>query len=938
MDSEFLKKLDSHRSREVFAKLISLDFQENPIEQIEGRVTGGSINIDGASAVRRTCSVSMVAKEMNINEFYWGLYSKFKLEIGLKNFVDDKYPNIIWFPQGTYVITSFSTNQTTNNYTISISGKDKMCLLNGEVGGNLPASIDFGTEEYHDLETGTTYYNKIPIKQIIREALHTYALEPYHNIIIEDLEEAGLELLEYRGEEPIYLDYDLTTHQYRNATTNGNKEYRLMINDEIDEENDPPITLKELKYLSRVDLIDDEASIVWSKDDKPNTNNKRPTYKIARLEYGQTAGYNITELIYAGDLISSIGESLTSILDKIKNMLGEFEYFYDIDGRFIFRKKKNYINTSFNNIINTTDDKYVENSAYNHQVVYNFEGGNLITAYQNAPNLNNLRNDYSIWGTRKSVSGIEIPVHYRFAIDKKPKSYTSIEVTDYDINKYTPLHKEVNMKPQSSVVYTIEDYDWREIIYQMAKDYYQYGQLESFLSKVIKANPDLENDGSLYPNGRTGYEQYYIDIQGFWRDLYNPKAEPTVFEYKEDGVTSGNSSFVFDKKIYPYGLFIKEGYEVYNTAINKKERKELWKLMPTFQTNEKDKARMEMQPLLDSIKLNIEFEGNEQVFLEDKNGRYKYIITHGNEDGFEVITKKIINQISKEEIFVGYFDNENKLIVDSVKSLIDFIPEEDNWYQKVEFKEPKLIEEYLNENSLKELYINSDNEYYNYMIQSPLNIYGELDIEGKIKKDYIKYFFKEYEYYREEDDENKNLYWNKNITNAPDTLNFWMDFLDSEGELSQFAVQVVGNRPKVVNDKDIKSIYFRQVPEIIYINQDDKTTAENEEYSDYELIELADYWHYTRIKNLPKEQFSISAQGKSAQETLEQLLYNHSYCVESITLTAVPIYYLIPNARILVKDETSKINGEYLVNRISIPLTYNGMMSINATKAPTRLF
>jgi len=40
----------------------------------------------------------------------------------------------------------------------------------------------------------------------------------------------------------------------------------------------------------------------------------------------------------------------------------------------------------------------------------------------------------------------------------------------------------------------------------MAKDYYQYGQLESFLSKVIKANPDLENDGSLYPNGRTGYE------------------------------------------------------------------------------------------------------------------------------------------------------------------------------------------------------------------------------------------------------------------------------------------------------------------------------------------------------------------------------------------------------------------------------------------------
>jgi hypothetical protein len=41
-------------------------------------------------------------------------------------------------------------------------------------------------------------------------------------------------------------------------------------------------------------------------------------------------------LTYAGDLISSIGETLTSILDKIVKMLGTFEYFYDVDGRFIF--------------------------------------------------------------------------------------------------------------------------------------------------------------------------------------------------------------------------------------------------------------------------------------------------------------------------------------------------------------------------------------------------------------------------------------------------------------------------------------------------------------------------------------------------------------------------------------------------------------------------
>ena len=98
MDEEFLRNLHANRNREVFARLISLDFNENPIEKIEGRVTGGSINIDGASAVRRTCSVSLVAKDININDFYWGLKNKFTLEIGLTNTADNQYPEIIWFP------------------------------------------------------------------------------------------------------------------------------------------------------------------------------------------------------------------------------------------------------------------------------------------------------------------------------------------------------------------------------------------------------------------------------------------------------------------------------------------------------------------------------------------------------------------------------------------------------------------------------------------------------------------------------------------------------------------------------------------------------------------------------------------------------------------------------------------------------------------------
>ena len=146
-DKEFLLKLDKSKNKTIYARVTALQFNESPVEQIEGRVTGGSINLDGASALRRTCSLTIVAQEFNYSDYYWGLNTKFKLEIGVQNNVDPTYPDIIWFNQGIYLITSFNTSRSTNNFSISINGKDKMCLLNGEVSGNLEASIDFGSIE-----------------------------------------------------------------------------------------------------------------------------------------------------------------------------------------------------------------------------------------------------------------------------------------------------------------------------------------------------------------------------------------------------------------------------------------------------------------------------------------------------------------------------------------------------------------------------------------------------------------------------------------------------------------------------------------------------------------------------------------------------------------------------------------------------------------------
>lgn len=169
LDNEFLIQLDEHREKEIYARIISLNFNEEPLEQIEGSVTGGSINIDGSSAVRRTCSLTLVANNVNITDYYWGLKNKFKLEIGLKNTINGIYPDIIWFPFGVFVIASFATSYNTNSYTISISGKDKMCLLNGDMGGSLPSQIDFGCEEYWDKETNVITKTSVPIKKLLRK-------------------------------------------------------------------------------------------------------------------------------------------------------------------------------------------------------------------------------------------------------------------------------------------------------------------------------------------------------------------------------------------------------------------------------------------------------------------------------------------------------------------------------------------------------------------------------------------------------------------------------------------------------------------------------------------------------------------------------------------------------------------------------------------------
>ena len=170
-----------------------------------------------------------------------------------------------------------------------------------------------------------------------------------------------------------------------------------------------------------------------------------------------------------------------------------------------------------------------------------------------------------------------------------------------------------------------------------------------------------------------------------------------------------------------------------------------------------------------------------------------------------------------------------------------------------------------------------------------------------------------------------NLYWNKNVYEHPELLNFWFDFMDPEenSELEQFNVKNIGLRTKTINDTNIKSIYFRETPSVIFVERQDKS----QNIGGYKTIQIPD-----------KAMFSISSQGQSAKDKLDSLIYQHGYCCETATITTIPIYYLQPNIRVYVFDEKTKLNGDYIISKISIPLAYNGTMSLTATKAAETLF
>lgn len=400
-DKDFLKKLDLEKNRKSFAKITILDIDERPLRTIEGSITSGSLNIDGNSSMRRTCNLTFLVTEEDNNltniDNLLSINKKIKVEIGLENKINSRYPNIIWFKQGIFVITQPSISHNNQGVVITLSCKDKMCLLNGECGGSMPASVILN--EYNQINAdGSITEVSTKIYDIIQTLVVNYGHEDLNRIFINDVPLEIKQIVRWTGQSNLY--YNESTDVY---TINSNVAAQVENSQDTTQEED-------------------------SQDGTEDVNSKWKIFK-----YNDDIGYSYVDFTYPGELISGIGDNVCSILDKIKNTLGNFEYFYDIDGNFVFQEIKNYLNKSYdmvsayskttgqkqdeNNLAILNNENYYIDLDLTGKVIYDFTNGqNLITSYNNSINYLNLKNDFHIWGKGNQ----NIAMHYHLAIKRKP--------------------------------------------------------------------------------------------------------------------------------------------------------------------------------------------------------------------------------------------------------------------------------------------------------------------------------------------------------------------------------------------------------------------------------------------------------------------------------------------------------------------------------------
>lgn len=516
-DKNFLRRLDMEERKVQYVRITTLDFRtEAATASLEGIATGGSLNLSGTSNVRRTMSCSLlvipegIEKQGSFDRIPYGnitevqnlvsMNKKIRAEIGFENTLawdDNCYPEhkIIWFPLGLFVIKSASVARSNSGINISLTLNDKTAFLNGDIGGIIPAATVFSENELYNADATERTVEKILIKDIIKHLVVDFGGEDPSNVIVEDVPDTIRKVMKWTGDEDLYF-----------VTGEGKKEF---------------------------------------------TTKKPESGAYETFSFGQDCGYMVEPFCYPGTLECNAGETVASVLDKIKNTLGNYEWFYDIYGRFHFQEKKNYINTSHATTIQNLSESGYLSTMNLSKTVYTFDSSNrkLLTNISNAPQYQNIKNDFIVWGSTKTASGATKPIRYHLAFDTKPTIKQDprlcIVYTDYrGLQQVIVLKKDENYKVGSHLSYPIKQdnkIEYDKNIYYLVQDKDKYvvdywdeerqmfrifPEWEVCYLKTDDWRTELYFLGLENPNKTFAKNYYAAELNAEWPKIYNVKKEP----------------------------------------------------------------------------------------------------------------------------------------------------------------------------------------------------------------------------------------------------------------------------------------------------------------------------------------------------------------------------------------------------------------------------
>lgn len=709
---------------------------------------------------------------------------------------------------------------------------------------------------------------------------------------------------------------------------------------------------------------------------------------IQTFNYGDDIGFTYTDFTYPTELIANPGDNIcTAVLDKLKTALGNYEYFYDVYGNFIFQEIKNYQNTTKA----TIDIRKINNGDYkvdisNGKSVYDFTDNKLGISFSNTPQYNRIKNDFVIWGTRKTTDEIKKPVRYHLAIDKKPKIgdifnvYFYIDPEDNLRKAKIPIsfnsRKDFPINGLEGVFYldnsTRVVYKWDS----KTKDYVSPSGATTFEFDSMTDFPEEPDEKAIYVDKSTGKMYMWKAATGKHYNEVQEEINNLDKDYEQQLTILQESLLRYQSQLADIDFQLTELDDQYAT--------ELFNLHQAEQNY--DSMVENIKYCQDKIEENNILIDNYRGLEYYYNGLYNNYMTQAASETNPQEREKIlelaqeakdkqINAVAAQQALITENEtytsqitsNENlKIYWEEKKTTAENILEANGYNRKLQelqnaYDGTKNLIQNTEEQitTLKANYqsdlsrLKYEQKQYVESIDDTLTLVqttdwrSQLYLQGaaaealglpsnyyyaELKNEWPKLYNLTADSYVDEN--NRTIFigdFYKDVVDFPWDLDYWLDFIDSESDIGGLSISNIGRRSYSENKDDYNCLFEPEIPDFILIESGQDDTEKQREECDKRGQ------RYIQISPKIYNQVITGGVKNSCFEKVKELLYDYTSYNNSISIGCLPIYHLDVNQRISIQNQQNDIFGDYLINSISIPLTVNGTMNISAMKCNAKL-